>query len=244
MSDNAPLKRCTKCGNEYPATTEYFHARKDRPCGLTASCKFCRLAAVQTWNKENHERHVANAVKWNNEHPERVKDTNKRYFKKNQSKITARQKKWYNENKDIINEKVKKKRRANPEKHRESNKRQYQKNPQKALIRAHKRHARLRALPATFTEQDWIRALEYFNNVCAYCGNPPSESDHHQTLHKEHHIPLNRGGGFTPDNIVPACQMCNYSKHDKEPEQWLIDNFGKEKARIISEKIRAYFASL
>ncbi len=44
MSDytsETPLKRCTKCGEEKPATTEYFHKRNSAPIGLKSRCKAC-----------------------------------------------------------------------------------------------------------------------------------------------------------------------------------------------------------
>lgn len=36
-----PTKRCTKCGNEYPATKEFFRAKKSGLYGLTGRCKTC-----------------------------------------------------------------------------------------------------------------------------------------------------------------------------------------------------------
>jgi hypothetical protein len=34
-------KRCTKCGAEHPATTEFFYAEKRNPSGLRPVCKKC-----------------------------------------------------------------------------------------------------------------------------------------------------------------------------------------------------------
>jgi hypothetical protein len=47
MADNdstAPLKRCTKCGNEKPATSDFFHAYKRSPDGRRSVCRECRAA--------------------------------------------------------------------------------------------------------------------------------------------------------------------------------------------------------
>lgn len=89
----------------------------------------------------------------------------------------------------------------------------------KERIRLHPYHAsnaamRL-ALPRTLTQTDWQRALDYFENRCAYCGSKP------ERLHREHFIPATMGGGLTPDNIVPACPNCNAKKHAKHPAEWL-----------------------
>lgn len=40
----APLKRCTKCGNEKPATSEFFHAYTRSPDGRRSVCRECRAA--------------------------------------------------------------------------------------------------------------------------------------------------------------------------------------------------------
>lgn len=40
-STTPPTKRCTKCGVEYPATTEYFHRDKSHKDGLNYWCKLC-----------------------------------------------------------------------------------------------------------------------------------------------------------------------------------------------------------
>ncbi len=39
------LKRCNKCGNDFPATLEYFHKDRDKPDGLATFCKECKRLA-------------------------------------------------------------------------------------------------------------------------------------------------------------------------------------------------------
>jgi len=62
------------------------------------------------------------------------------------------------------------------------------------------------------------------------------------TLHQDHYIPVTKNGGYTPDNILPACQSCNLSKWNSDPHDWLIRKFGKSKAKQIEAKIAIYFA--
>lgn len=45
------LKICTKCGEEYPATSEYFYKRKDRKYRLVSWCKRCASEYYKS-NKE------------------------------------------------------------------------------------------------------------------------------------------------------------------------------------------------
>jgi 5-methylcytosine-specific restriction endonuclease McrA len=52
-----------------------------------------------------------------------------------------------------------------------------------------------------------------FDNSCAYCGSTAH-------LIVEHFIPRAKGGPHTLGNIVPACQRCNVSKRDHDPEDW------------------------
>lgn len=40
--DHSPKKRCTKCGEEKPATSHYFHARTRASDGFEQRCKTCR----------------------------------------------------------------------------------------------------------------------------------------------------------------------------------------------------------
>jgi 5-methylcytosine-specific restriction endonuclease McrA len=88
-------------------------------------------------------------------------------------------------------------------------------NPDKVRLAEQRNKDMRRGLPATLTLADWRRALEYFQNRCAYCGNQP------ERFHKEHFIPAVLGGGLTPDNIVAACPRCNARKQKKHPADWL-----------------------
>ena len=65
----------------------------------------------------------------------------------------------------------------------------------------------------TLTEGDWEFAVTYFNDRCCYCGE---EKD----LTRDHLIPLDSGGEFHRNNIVPCCQSCNSSKKNNEFETW------------------------
>lgn len=47
-------KRCTKCGETYPDTLEYFHSRGNGK--LDRYCKKCKVAANRKWRKENKDK--------------------------------------------------------------------------------------------------------------------------------------------------------------------------------------------
>ena len=71
-------------------------------------------------------------------------------------------------------------------------------------LRRQLNNAKRAGCKADLTIEQWTEALEYFNHSCAYCGLL------YQVI--EHYIPLERGGGTTVSNCVPACTMCNVSK--------------------------------
>lgn len=60
----------------------------------------------------------------------------------------------------------------------------------------------------------WADKLREHEWACVYCGvvsGKPGGPDHLR-LHKEHDVPLARGGRHAVWNIVPACADCNFRK--------------------------------
>lgn len=81
---------------------------------------------------------------------------------------------------------------------------------QRRLDRIHARNRRLRhlrrgAAGAAHSETDWYALLNRYRGLCAYCSAKPAE-------HKDHVIPISRGGSDSIGNILPACASCNLSK--------------------------------
>lgn len=236
-----PFKPCSKCAEWYRPTTEFFRLDKRRNA-LGGICRRCHRASVATWQKEN---------------PDKVKARNQRYKEKHLGEVRERQRHY-----DLLraDEKRKDRRRrleAEPEKIRAQKRRWIEKNPdkqrrsvqewgrnnrEKTREATQRRRSQKRHLKSTFTERNWHFALNYFHGVCAFCRNPPSLFDKYPTLHREHFIPQSKGGEYTPDNILPACQHCNCSKNDSDPIEWLLKRFGKKQTKRILERIQRYFS--
>jgi 5-methylcytosine-specific restriction endonuclease McrA len=93
----------------------------------------------------------------------------------------------------------------------------YQINPELRLYtrqKSKRRKAQMRDSVAIQVSGQEIKArFAEFDDRCAYCG---AGGD----LHIEHVVPISRGGGHAIGNIVPACESCNYSKRDHDPETW------------------------
>jgi hypothetical protein len=93
-----------------------------------------------------------------------------------------------------------------------------------------RRRARENGLEDTLTIEEWEQILEEYNHACAYCGADEDE------LIREHWIPTINGGGYTADNIVPACPCCNSRKGAKTGDEF-IEQLDIEEAYIIGELI-------
>ena len=81
----------------------------------------------------------------------------------------------------------------------------------KDRVQQARRRARKQGLPATLTVEQWLAIQVAYKHRCAYCGSKPKK------LTQDHVVPLSKGGGTTPDNIVPACTSCNSRKHAGPP---------------------------
>lgn len=70
-------------------------------------------------------------------------------------------------------------------------------------------------LAYTLTDSEWEEIKKSYHYLCIYCDGQ------FENLVREHWIPLTRGGGFTKENIVPACQPCNSRKKDMTGDEFM-----------------------
>lgn len=117
-------------------------------------------------------------------------------------------------------------------------------------VRAMNERALAKGLPATLTEQQVAQCLTYFNRECAVCGR--SEM-HGVRIHLDHWIPITDPNcpGSVVSNIIPLCGSrrgstfcCNNTKHNRDPIEWLFDEYGEESASQKLARINAYFNAL
>lgn len=235
-ADNVTTKVCTKCGEEKPATAEYFMKRAANKDGLGSWCKNCaheynRTPAAKESKKRYAETPAGKAVlaKAKAKHRPKRLETDRVYNATPKAKLARR--KYNKSHKSKI---AHKRYNATP------------KGQLSLLVRGHSYRARKRSLAVQFSSEDWECAVKYFDGRCAVCGRPPGLW---HTLAADHWIPLNSPDcpGTIPINIVPLCHGidgCNNSKHSKLPQEWLIWKFGKRKANSIFNRIMVYFNSL
>jgi HNH endonuclease. len=107
------------------------------------------------------------------------------------------------------------------------NKKYYREHKEKAKIAAISRYSKKKGLVADLTTEEWMKAMAYFNGVCAYCGG------NRGSINKEHIIPVSHNGGFTRKNIIPSCASCNQSKGKKELHEWYKFTPGYSHERLL-----------
>ena len=94
MEGTSTMKKCTKCGEEKPATTKFFPKKKN---GLYSWCKVCKNTAGREWNKKN----AAYYKKWRKDNLERKNQTDKEWKKNNPDKTKAAHSKSYAKKKGV-----------------------------------------------------------------------------------------------------------------------------------------------
>jgi 5-methylcytosine-specific restriction endonuclease McrA len=169
-------------------------------------------AHQKAWREANAEKEKARQKAYREANPEKRKAAVKAWAEANAEKRKAYSKAYYEANA----EKVKAYLEVNAEKIKARDKAYREANPEKVKARCQRRRTLKAYLPATFTVEQWKRALAYFENTCAYCGEELTK------VHQEHFVPLSKGGGYTRDNIVPSCPRCNMRKNNRNPLDWLV----------------------
>lgn len=122
---------------------------------------------------------------------------------------------WYEKNRDKKLNSHKKYRSHNKEKINKKHAEYTKNNPEYAVKFRQTRRAKIKGLKATYTAEQWIECMNYFNHKCCYCGAEDK-------LEQEHLIPVSKGGEYVNSNIIPACKRCNSSKNDKDFLTWYV----------------------
>lgn len=192
------------------------------------------------YRMDNPELMLKRDRQYRENNPEKITKAKKKYYENNKEKIAKYRKKYLKDNKCEIKERRKKQRQRDKEKiaiyskkYRENNKEYFIKYREDNLEymkeyskkwnqtengkaskqrRATKRRMRERIIINTLTAQEWLNILEKYNYRCAYCD---VEFDCENLPHKDHVIPISKGGYNVKENIVPACKSCNSRKGNK-----------------------------
>ena len=179
------MRTCGTCKRELPATTEYFYPRAANPRS--------RQSAGLLWRCRECSRIYAR--NWWKNHP-------KTYHR---NKAAQRLRYWAHP--EVGRIRVAEYRARNPGKARLYFLRTYTLRKEQHLAWARNKRARKRGAAGKCTSEDVRRIMEMQANKCAYCGSALGQS-----FHRDHKIPLCRGGSNWPENIALTCASCNHRK--------------------------------
>lgn len=219
-------KICSKCGKELPINM--FAKKIINKDGLDCKCKECVKIYKKQYYEKNKDKILAHNKQYygNNkeniikhqklyvqQNKEQLAKSHKKYYESNKEQIKEEKKQYYEKNKEIMKNKMKIYYEKNKKEIAKINKIYRYNNKEKLRIHRQKYRAKKSALPHALTVKQWVSIKQHFDNKCAYCGKELS-------LVQEHFIPVNKGGEFTKNNIIPACKSCNSSKQDEDFFVW------------------------
>lgn len=101
-------KKCKKCNEEKPNTSEFFYLDRRVKNKLRSNCKKCESEASKRYRKKNKEKILANQrerrqkIKDTPEYKEAKKISDAKYYKKNKNKLRKRHSEYYKKNKDQL----------------------------------------------------------------------------------------------------------------------------------------------
>lgn len=151
MMTSPPMKRCTKCGVEYPATAEYFFSDKTKADGLYSSCKPCRTKykaanriRINQYKREHRARNIEEFRQderdYYSKHRDRIRvymrdrrnsqidefrQSERDYFHKNKDRINRNSRERRAKDRDAVNKKNKEYRDKDRESYRASQRKHY-----------------------------------------------------------------------------------------------------------------------
>mgnify|MGYP003111675838 CR=1 FL=1 len=100
-------KVCIKCGEEKPATREYFYANKRNRDGLFSACKVCHDERTTQWRQANKEKIAEYNKQYHQANQEKVAERKKQYRQANKEKLLERSRQYHQENKEKVAERKK-----------------------------------------------------------------------------------------------------------------------------------------
>jgi hypothetical protein len=193
MSNN---KTCTKCGEEKPATLEYFH-KSGSGDGICAVCKVCVGEYNKAHYKANREARNIQSRAYNEANKEAIREQQRRYCESEVNRAAARErsKSWYEANRE-----------AALVRHKE-----YYHTP-RGKFASIKGKASQRGI--SFSLLFELYETQLWGKPCHYCG---CEIEVTGLDRKD------SSKGYSRDNVVPCCWGCNSKKKDKTYDQFVLE---------------------
>ena len=122
---------------------------------------------------------------------------------------------WQKAHRERVSEYSKRYRRSNPDAVKRQWSSWYTTNRQYERERQANKYAHRKSATGSYTADDVQFIYEYQGGRCFYCLQPVGRD-----FHRDHFIPLAKGGSNDWTNIVVSCAFCNSSKRDIMPNEF------------------------
>lgn len=231
------MKWCGRCG-QIKSMDEFYRSSHTKD-GLQTKCALCSVATMREWQIANPEKARANSREWARSHPEYTVSRNRIWRERNPNYSSlnsrawrlanleyarAREKAWAQAHPEQRKAAMLEWQRANRSKVRATNNAWQRAHPDLRVARKQKRRARLAGVGGRGVTAADIQAMIYCQmGLCAYC-----ERDG-QKLTLDHIIPIDQNGPHDPDNCCMCCGVCNSSKGNRTPDEWVDRWYLREK---------------
>lgn len=207
-----PLRRCSGCQQDLPATREFFLADKSVKSGLRRRCRKCMASRWRSWYRRTVN---PDARPYGTKRKAYDPEQRRAYYLANKEKVAEVSRVWYAKNRESALAKGRVWKSANRERIQQRRRVLLAKNPEKYRAQVNKRRALKIAAEGFYTGEDVQSQMARQKNRCYWCNVKLS-----QKYHVDHIVPLSRGGTNWPENLVIACVHCNEARGAKLPHEW------------------------
>jgi HD-GYP domain-containing protein (c-di-GMP phosphodiesterase class II) len=212
MSDSAPLRRCTKCSQYFPATLQFFYFQKYGKYQLTSHCKACmRKHGNEAYRADPRNKYKPYVSTPKRREQMRLVEARKRAANRDEYNAKARDRR--KQNREKVNAQARERYKNNPEKKRRGGKEWRLAHPDSVKYNRKIRRDRKRNAIGYYRAADIRLLYKTQNGKCWWCNEKLPEH-----YHIDHRVPLSKSGTNWPENLCLACPKCNRSKGDNSAQ--------------------------
>lgn len=223
------IKICKRCNKILIVSDINFNKKKTGKYGYNSKCKICVKEERKEYYNEHREEAIEKQKRYYNSHKEDILEYKKEYHKEHKEEKAEYDKLYREKNKEKRNEKNKEYYQEHKEERAEYNKQWRENNPQNCFNRHVKRRQSEENQGRGITKEQWLEMMEFFEWKCAYSNISLTK----ENRSVDHVVALNNNGEHEVWNCVPMYANYNYSKKDKDMEEWYQQQEFYSEERLI-----------